>query len=126
MLLRNFATLLTAAFLSALFSFVLNTWSPIQNPEWPIATAFLFLISLIANFIYSFQKSNENLTGLMFGGVAVRLLLGMIALVIYWYLYTGAFFAFALHFIVQYIVFTIAEINFLSYLVRIRNKSAGN
>ena len=126
MLLRNLATLLSAALVSAIISIAINKWSSLQCGDWPLATAFLFVISLAANLVYSFQKNKQELTKLMFGGVAVRLLVGMTALVVYWYFYTDIFFAFALHFIVQYVVFSIGEINFLSYLVRSHHHSPGN
>src|SRR5215212_2891940 len=113
MIVTNLISVVVPGVLALLLSWLLNKFSPVVCDDPYIGLIFFTVLCFISNVIYVSQKNKENFTGLLMGGIVVKLLLGLIVIFTYAALNMAGFFNFSIHFILYYVLFTIFEIRFI-------------
>jgi hypothetical protein len=109
-----------AALFSALFSIVLDVYTPLHAEFWWCSLLFLILLFTILALVYAKRKTAIDLAPALVAGFVIRFLAGLIFLLVVYLLQKGGFLYFAIHFIGQWLLFTLAEI---AYLTRLYNTS---
>lgn len=119
LLLKNLYAIGIPLLLSATFSFILNHYTLIQAANSSYGILFLLVVSFLFNVTYTYKAGKEGFTQLLIASVVTKLLLALIVIVIYSLFDKPGFFHFSLQFILHYILFTIFEIRYLLYLIKI-------
>jgi hypothetical protein len=117
--LRNFYALAIPFILSMAVSLLLNSYSKISAEKWLYSLAFFTVIGLIFNIIYAQKAGTKIFTQLLLVAIVIKLLLGLTAVIVYSFIDKTGFFSFSIQFILHYILFTIFEIRYLLFLIKI-------
>jgi hypothetical protein len=115
---KNFISVIVPIILATLVSMVLNIFTPLRSAHWQFSIIYFTVYCVAANLIYTRTVRRDTLTGQLMAGVVIKLLLGLVCIVIYKVIAPEDFPAFAIHFLIHYILFTIFEIRYLLYLVK--------
>ncbi len=118
MLKRYLLALIFPAFLATIYSIALNQYPAFANEHWLWSLIYYTLLCGIFNLVYYLLRRSAEFTGLLLAGIVVRLLLSLVATLIYALQFETQFAGFSLHFIPHYILFTIFEIRYLSQLIK--------
>lgn len=111
--LRTTATLLLPPFLAVLSSLLLNRLTGHDNNGWILSLLFLALIQFILVFLYKRRILQPDFPSFLLACVVVRLILCLVLLVIL-SVVAGDFVNLAFHLLLQFLIFTIAEILYVS------------
>jgi hypothetical protein len=114
MLLRAAIWMFGALSLGTATSFTLNQFTRFETNAWPFSLLFLVILFLILAFVYGRKKSVVERAPVLIGGFVVRFLCGLVFLLILAVALKGGFLPFAIHFIAHWLLFTLAEIAYLS------------
>lgn len=120
---RVFAALAAAVLLSALTSALLNGYTSVHTTRWPWSLAWLSLVFLILAIIYRKRNSPAELVPALIGGFVARFLAGLVFLLAAFLLHREGFFPLALHYVLHWLLFTVAEIAYLSVPVTKKTRS---
>jgi len=83
------------------------------------------VLTFILNLVYAKQAGSENFTQLMIAAIVIKLLQALVIILVYSLVFEKkGFFGFAVHFIIQYILFTIFEIRYLLHLIKTQTNHA--
>jgi hypothetical protein len=115
--LRNVFTVFIAAMLCVLASYLLNRYTSLFTVRWMWPLPFFVILCVILNIVYVLYCGKPDFTGILMGGIVTRLLLSLIYLVILLFFRLPDFYAFSIHFIIHYILFTVFEIRYLLGLI---------
>lgn len=125
MLSKNLVSVFIPMCLTAAISFTLNFNSGLYNNLWFYSIIYFAIFCFGFNLIYEAKKNNPDFTGILIVGIVVKLLMAFVIVFLCSILAHAIFFAFSIHFIIQYVLFTIFEIRYLLYLIKY-NKSHEN
>ena len=114
----NFFALICSVLLSVLLSLILNTFSSLNAHYWYFGVLFLLALSFILNVIYAKNANSKTFTELLLVTIVIKLLLALIAIVIYSFIDKQGFFNFSIQFTLHYILFTIFEIRYLLHIIK--------
>lgn len=120
MLLKNLLCLIFSIGTSTAVSFLLNTSSTFFTSLWYMGILILLPFSFGLNLFFGFRSKDENFSQLLLGGIVIKMLVALISIVLYSLIDRPRFFAFSIHFIAQYILFTTFEIRYLLYIIKTR------
>jgi hypothetical protein len=115
--------ILLGAALCVAVTFALNEWSAFVSELWYPGLAFLIILSVAFNIYYYSKRDSDSFAGLLIGGVALRLLLSLVFLLLLWFFARTHFFVAAIHFMAHYTLFALFEIRYLSLLAAGRRSS---
>ena len=118
MLFKNLTSIFIPALLAALLSFVLNHYTALQTGRWTFSILFFMILCFGFNLVYAARSRKPEFAQLLLGGIVVKLLLALVVVLTYSFLFKADFFAFAIHFILHYVLFTIFEIRYLLPLIK--------
>jgi hypothetical protein len=121
MFLRNLAALFFPVLLAIPVSLVLNSFTPIASKNWDYGIIFLTVLCFILNCVYAYHSLSETFTQLLIVCLVIKLLAGLTVILTYSFIDPPDFFNFSIHFIIQYILFTIFEIRYLLFLIKKRS-----
>lgn len=112
-------SLVLASLISILTTLLLNRYTYVSTQLWPGMLIYFFALGFALKIVYVTRAGKENFAGLLIAAIVIKLLLAMIALLIYSFIIEReALFSFAIHFIAYYILFTIFEIRYLLQLIK--------
>ncbi len=117
MFLKNVNSIVLSCLFGAGISFLLNLFN-INSHNSAYGIAFLALLFFILNCIYIFHSRKESFSQAMLLGISVKLLICFVIVVLYSVLNHIDFFNFAIHFVLNYFLFTIFEIRYLLLLIK--------
>jgi hypothetical protein len=117
-MLRGFVTVLIAAAIATIISFVLNSFHALFFANWYLSLAFFSALCIFLNIVYAFQARSKSFTQLLVFSLSLKLLLAFVAVFVYSFISISDFVNFSIHFLLHYLIFTIMEINYLLYLIR--------
>lgn len=120
MLLRNLLCLILSAATSGLLSWTLAASQVLPCDSWHLGLLILLPLGLLLNLVFTATSRSESFSQILLAGIVVKLLAALTAIVIYRILEPASFYCFSLHFITQYILFTIFEIRYLFYILKTR------
>jgi hypothetical protein len=120
---RNLLNIVLPGLLSVFTSWLLNNYTQLPTAHWILALVFFIVFCLILNFIYAAKAASKDFTQLLLACIVIKLLISLIALVIYWLINKAGFFNFAMHFILYYVLFTIFEIGYILQLLKIKSST---
>ena len=115
---RNLVSVIVAILLSAGVSFFLNTFNSLHTSTFIFSLLFYAVLFVVFNAFYAYHQGHESFISLLLGGIVVRLLLTLILVVICRVTGMQEFFAFAIHLICHYILFTVIEIRYLLTIIK--------
>ena len=118
MFVRSLLAVIIPCALSILLSLTLNYYQVLPSPNWYYGVLLLCGFCVIMNAVYSYQAGSDSFTQLLIAGIVIKLLFALIAILIYSFIDKQGFFSFSLHFIMQYVLFTVFEIRYLLHLVK--------
>jgi hypothetical protein len=95
-------------------SFTLNFLTRFSTEAWPISLLFFVALFLVLAFVYGRKKNHVERAPVLIGGFVVRFLSGLVFLLVFSFALKGGFLAFSIHFIAHWLLFTLAEIAYLS------------
>ncbi|MBL7894230.1 MAG: hypothetical protein JNK50_02975 [Bacteroidia bacterium] len=121
MSLKPYSAILIASGVSILLSAAINMlpFSAIVSTTWWISILFHVAISLLLNLIMlkKTEEARDMINKIMFTSMG-RLLVCMVGVFIYSLVDKPHFFAFAIHFMLHYMVYTVFEITFIVKFIR--------
>ncbi|MCC6372279.1 MAG: hypothetical protein IT236_14850 [Bacteroidia bacterium] len=117
MLAKNLVSVLIPTILAILVSQGLIVFAKLNSNFWAASIIYHSLFCFVLNLIYVAKKNSEDFTGLLMTGVAIKLLLAFFIIFLFSFFSHTTFFAFSVHFVLHYILFTIFEIRYLLYLI---------
>ena len=120
---RVFAALTAAVLLSVLTSALLNRYTSVLTEQWAWSLAWLSLVFLILGIIYKKRNSPAELVPALIGGFVARFLAGLVFLLAAFLVHREGFFPLALHYLLHWLLFTVAEIAYLSVTVTKKPRS---
>src|SRR6476620_4934948 len=106
-LLGNVFSVLLAVVLSAGLSLLLNNVASLNTTTFVYSLLFYAVLFLAFNAFYAYYKGHESFVSLLLGGIVVRLLLTLILIIVCRALSMEDFFAFTIHLICHYVLFTL-------------------
>lgn len=118
MLLKNIISIIVPGSLAVVISFVLNAYTPLSFYNTGYGLLFFVAVCFILNGVYAFNARSKAFTELLMAGIVIKLLLSLIAIVIYSVVDYNGLRNFAIHFMIYYILFTIFEIRYLLYIIK--------
>jgi hypothetical protein len=118
MFLKNIISLIIPSALAVVLSYILNTYTPVKSEHAGYGLLFFVVVCFILNVMYALNARSKALSELLMAGIVIKLLLALIAIVIYSIFCHSHLFNFAIHFIGYYILFTIFEIRYLLNLIK--------
>jgi len=118
MLLKNIISLLIPAALALGASYLLNTFTTLISPYTNYALLFFLLVCFILNIMQTRHAHSDSLSGLLIAGIVIKMLLSFTVIIVYSFIDHPRLFAFAIHFILYYILFTVFEIRYLLQLIK--------
>lgn len=111
---RLFAGLLAAILASSVLSVFLNSYTVLNSENWGWSCVYLSVVFLALGIFYLRKDSPSELVGALLAGFVVRFLAGLIFLLIVFLFRREGFFNLALHYVIQWFLFTVSEIAYLS------------
>lgn len=117
---KNVWSLFLAVLSSAAISFLLNQVPALYIATWYTGIIILSPFSFGLNLFFGLRSKDENFSQLLLGGIVIKMLVALISIVLYSLIDRPGFFAFAMHFIAQYILFTVFEIRYLLHIIKTR------
>ena len=123
MLIKNILSIILSSVFALSVSFYLNLYTSFKSQNFVFALLFFSIICFILNIIYFKYKKSKTFTELILVSISIKLLLSFIGIFIYSVFYPTGFFAFSIHFLCYYILFTIFEIGYLLRLIKTANNS---
>ncbi len=116
MLIRNLGFIAISALFCGFTSLVLTNCLNFNSDYWHLSIVYFSVLHFGINVFYTLKSNSPDFSGLLFGGVVLKLLLAMIIIVTLSFLIPD-FFNFSVNFILHYIFFTIFEIRYLLPLI---------
>ena len=90
------------------------------SSNWLYGVLFLVLLTFTLNLVYTAKAGTKDYTQLLLGAIVIKLLVVLSAIVTYsFFLAKPLFFNFAIQFTAHFILFTIFEIRYLLFLIKI-------
>lgn len=117
MLAKNLLSVFLSAVVAAAVSCILSEYFNVVNTYWHLSLLYYCLLFFMFNLVYQFKAGSTDFTGLLLGGIIIKLLLAFFIVFAYAFLKLPAFAQFSGHFIAHYILFTIFEIRYLTTLI---------
>src|SRR5690349_749332 len=114
MLIRAAIWMTGALALGTATSFTLNFLTKFNTGLWPVSLLFFVILFLVLAFVYARKKNHVERAPVLIGRFVVRFLSGLVFLLIFSFALKGGFLAFSIHFIAHWLLFTLAEIAYLS------------
>jgi hypothetical protein len=115
---RNIFHVVISALAGLCLSYFLNRLNEVRYPFYGWVVLYFSVVFFISNLIYAHNRQKDDFVAMLLSGIVVRLLLCLVVIVIYMVSGGPLFFAFAIHFIAHYILFTIVEIRYLRSLIK--------
>lgn len=122
MFFKNLFNIFVSAVLSLLLSWCLVKFLHLNNQFWPLSLIYFIAVHFIINIIYSIFYKSPDFTQILFAGIIIKLLMAMIIVLIFSF-QKNLSLAFALHFVAQYIMFTIFEIRYLMPIIKLTDQN---
>lgn len=122
MKLKSISAILISIGVSFIYSYILDSQFHKPSLQWWHSLLFFSCISIVFNLLYFIKTDVKTFTGILLATGAVKLLLSMVMVFIYSFTLKGGFFAFFLHFIGHYVLFTVFEIRYLLQLIKNQSK----
>ena len=123
MFLKSIFSLFLSIAFSIVCSLLLNSYTLLFSSKWPQALLFFCVLFGILNTTYFFYSKSKAFTELLIVSLSIKLLIALVVIFIYSLLDKSGFFAFAIHFIAHYILFTFFEIRYLLQLIKYKQKN---
>ncbi len=120
--LKGLSFILISLGTSCIYSFLLTTLLQVQWHYWWHSLIFFIVLFIVLTLIYSIKTDGKTYAGILLVSSIAKFVLSLVLLVIYWFTLKGGFFAFFLHFIGHYVLFTIFEIRYLLQLIKNQQK----
>lgn len=111
---KTFLLLGATSLLAVLLSSGLNSLESACTEHWPWSVALLALLFTALGFFYATRKTTQDLVPALIGGFVGRFLFALIFLLTAFLILDTGFLALALHFMAHWLLFTLAEIAYLS------------
>jgi hypothetical protein len=122
-LIPNFVSIILPCVFAVIISTLLNDHTQLHTNHWHFGLAYFIVLTFILNLVYAKQAGSENFTQLMIAAIVIKLLLALVTILVYSLVFEKkVFLGFAVHFILQYILFTIFEIRYLLQLIKTQNQ----
>lgn len=118
MFLKNLLAVIVPSVLAIILSLTLNHYHILVSPHWYYGVFVLCGFCLIMNSVYAYHAGSESFTQLLIAGIVIKLLFALVVILIYSFIDKQGFFNFSLHFIIQYVLFTVFEIRYLLHIVK--------
>ena len=118
MKLKSISAILISSGLSFIYSFLLNNQFQKESEVWWHSLVFFIGLFIVLNLIYFIKTDVATFTGILLSTGVLKFLLSLVMVLIYIFTLKGGFFAFFLHFIGHYVLFTIFEIRYLLQLIK--------
>lgn len=118
MFLRSLLAVIIPCVLAILLSLTLNYYHLLVSPNWHYGVLLLSGFCLVMNAVYSYHAGSGSFTQLLIAGIVIKLLFALVVVLVYSFIDKHGFFYFSLHFIIQYVLFTVFEIRYLLHLVK--------
>ena len=118
-IIRNIYALAIPIILCVAVSLLLNSYTRISSENWLYSLTFFSVIGFILNLIYAQKAGTKIFTQLLLVAIVIKLLLGLTGVIVYSFIDKVGFFNFSIQFILHYILFTIFEIRYLLFLIKI-------
>ena len=115
--LKNLASVLISACVAVTLSTILNN-TQLYAPDWWVGIVFFSCLCLVMNTVYALNARSRTFTELLMAGIVARLLLSLVVILLFAMFRSVGFYKFSIHFIMQYILFTIFEIGYLLYIIK--------
>ncbi len=122
MKLKSISAILISIGVSFIYSYILDAQLHKTSPQWWHSLLFFTLISIAFNVAYFIKTDGKTFAGILLAAGVVKLVLSMIMVFIYSFTLKGGFFAFFLHFMGHYVLFTVFEIRYLLQLIKNQSK----
>lgn len=119
---NNVLSIVWPTLLACAFSWLMNACGLLYSHEAWFSIIYFVCSCFLFNLIYSFNRRKGNFSDLLFAGIIIRLLLALTILLVYGLLRRHDLLHFAAHFVTHYILFTIFEIRFLIWLIKLNAK----
>jgi hypothetical protein len=116
-------SLLYPSLIGLLISKVLNQFHPFNSEQWFAALLFFICIGVIFNVTYALSARSKDFTQILLIAIVLKLLLALSYIVYFSFGEKPAFFAFAMHFLLHFIAFTVFEIRFVLSIIRLHSRS---
>lgn len=124
MLLKGFITILISVALAVGASLTLNFFKPLQTNDWIWSLAAYTAIFITLTFVYNYKTDGKTYSQVLLGTISGKLFILLIVILLYFVLGPQDKFAFFMHFLTHYILFTVFEIRYLLQIIK--NKSFKN
>jgi hypothetical protein len=121
MILKGLMLLFAAIILSVALSLSLNNYTLLVSNHWQYGVILLLILSFIIQLLYYSKRKDKVLPQLALGSSVVKLLVCLIYLLICMIIDKRALLPLAVHFIGHFILFTVAEIRYLSLLTKTKS-----
>ena len=118
MKLKSISAILISIGVSFIYSYILDSQAHKPSPQWWHSLLFFSCVSITFNLLYFIKTDVKTFTGILLATGVIKLLLSMVMVLIYSFTLKGGFFAFFLHFIGHYVLFTVFEIRYLLQLIK--------
>jgi hypothetical protein len=122
MKLKSLSAILISIGLSFIYSFILSLQLKQQSLAWWHSLVFFTGLFIVLNLLYFIKTDVRTFTGILLASGVIKFLLSCILVLIYFFTLKGGFFAFFLHFIGHYVLFTVFEMRYLLQLIKNQSK----
>lgn len=118
MKLKSISTILISIGVSFIYSYILDSQLHQTSLQWWHSLLFFLCVFTAFNLLYFIKTDPKSFTGILLATGVIKLLLSIVMVLIYSFTLKGGFFAFFLHFIGHYVLFTVFEIRYLLQLIK--------
>ena len=118
MKLKSLSAVLISVGVSIIYSYLLNFQFHQQSAAWWHSLVFFTILFIALYFAANVKTDKKTFAGILLAGGVIKLILSLVMVIIYLFTQKGGFFAFFLHFIGHYVLFTIFEIRYLLQLIK--------
>lgn len=118
LLFKNLSSLFFSACAATVLSLALNSYTVLYSYNWWMGLIFFTALCLILNTLYALNARSKTFTELLMAGLIIKFLLSLVVIFLYSFFKQAGFFNFSIHFILQYILFTIFEIRYLLHIIK--------
>jgi len=122
MKLKSLSAILISMGLSFIYSYILSSQLKQFSPLWWQSLAFFTGLFIILNLLYFIKTDVKSFTGILLASGVIKFLLSCVFILIYFFTLKGGFFAFFMHFIGHYVLFTVFEMRYLLQLIKNQSK----
>ena len=121
MLLNKFTPVIISLSLCILFSCLINYFNAAHNSFWWISLLFFSFIFCTIQYLFHLKSDSVSAGDVLTATIWIKMLLVLSFIFVYSILDKKGLFAFSIHFILHYILFTLFEIRYLQG--KIKNES---